>query len=622
MTSTIPKTIVVNFEVCARTFTNVLIRPSFRPPTKGFTDQFRDFMKNWRGCTYDEEQKTGAFPLEHFQARRQLLQTDLGNRYRTTVIEIGDFSSTVLDILRKSPEQQDRENQERERIDQCMKTYLSEHMNRVLSPYQRKAVVYAAMRRFRCLIADDMGLGKTLESIACFAYSLGADRQLGIEQKPLLVICPSSLRIQWGVELCRWMPETFSSPETDILVVLKGTDYEKKRTGNEKVVIISYDLAAKLDNHLKLHGFGMAIVDESHMLKNSDSMRTKRLDPVLRGISRVILLSGTPALARPKELYSQLSILKSSLFPRFHAYGVRYCAGHELPFQIRSKYGGFARKPWDYSGSSNLAELNLILREHIMIRRQKEDVLGELPDKIRECVYVQVPMSKAVQKKMLQAREKVDEQMAWMEANPDKELSDRPRDKSVLEMYQLMATLKSDVVCKYLQEFFESNEDDTMKVLVFAHHKAMLDALEETCETKIKLPYMRIDGSISAVKRAENVDRFQNDPACRIALLSITAAGVGLTLTKANVEIFAELHWTPGVLSQAESRAHRRGQERKVVVQYLVGKDTMEVDMWNMLEQKIDVVSSMLDHTSAHKRTGMEAQLIDVGQKRLKPITD
>lgn len=606
-----PRSIIINFEF-QKDAVNLLIRPSFRPPTKGFTDAFREFLKEWRGCSFSESEKTGMVPLEHFEARRSMLERDLANTYRATEIQVNEISPCVLDIVRKSPEKKMQEEMEKKQIEENCSKYLPGKVIKALKPYQRKAIVFAAFHKGRCIIGDEMGLGKSFESIACYRYFKGEDIHKGMAPGKLLIVCPSSLRIQWSEELCKWLPDDFTHPSKDILVVLKGSDYVKDIAEKSKVIITSYDLASKLSNQLWDINVDTAIVDECHMLKNPDSKRTKNLSPLLRTRKRIFLLSGTPALARPKELFSQIGIIDKNLFPRFHNYGVKYCNGHELPFKVRTRKNIMVNA-WDYNGSSNLGELNLILREKIMIRRQKEEVLKELPPKMREKIFVNIALSKAFKKKMLKMREKITSEKNFHPKSKEPE-----REKSILEMYQAMSKLKTQSACKYIEEFFEANEDPSLKVLIFAHHKVMLDAIESVCTNKIKLGYMRIDGSVDSKKRAQGVTDFQNDPKCRIGILSITAAGVGLTLTKATIAIFCELHWTPGILQQAEARMHRIGQEKRVVVHYLIGKDTLEEDIWEMIEKKIDVVSTMLDYGSKHKQSGMDASEIATGQKRIK----
>ena len=135
---------------------------------------------------------------------------------------------------------------------------------------------------------------------------------------------------------------------------------------------------------------------------------------------------------------------------------------------------------------------------------------------------------------------------------------------------------------------------------MFAHHKSVMDALEQNLVRGLKgaKAMMRIDGTTPPRERQRLVEAFQNNPSTRLALLSVTAAGTGLTLTAASAVLFAELHWTPGVLVQAEDRAHRIGQHASVNVHYLVLKDeSQSVDMalWRAIGNKVKVVGKTID---------------------------
>lgn len=134
----------------------------------------------------------------------------------------------------------------------------------------------------------------------------------------------------------------------------------------------------------------------------------------------------------------------------------------------------------------------------------------------------------------------------------------------------------------------EENGGNGGKLLVFAHHMAVLDGLQATC-ARARVGFIRIDGKVPGLERQKLVNQFQNDPAIKVAVLGLTAAGQGLTLTAASTVVFAELHWTPGVLVQAEDRAHRIGQRGAVNVIYLVaqGDDGIDSLLWQCIGRKV-----------------------------------
>jgi len=142
------------------------------------------------------------------------------------------------------------------------------------------------------------------------------------------------------------------------------------------IYIFSYNIASRMAGILNRRGVKMIIVDETHFLKSRDSLRAKNLVPILMRCKRVLLLSGTPILARPAEIYNQLRILRPDVFLTFNDFGKRYCNPRE------SYYGV------DWSGSRNKRELHMLIERNIMIRRLKSEVLTDLPAKRRQKIAI------------------------------------------------------------------------------------------------------------------------------------------------------------------------------------------------------------------------------------------
>ena len=141
------------------------------------------------------------------------------------------------------------------------------------------------------------------------------------------------------------------------------------------------------------------------------------------------------------------------------------------------------------------------------------------------------------------------------------------------------------------------------KLLLFAHHIKVLDALAEHFR-KGKTPYVRVDGQVASDNRQVQCDRFQRDESVRVALLSIAAAGVGLTLTAGSHVVFAECSWEIGKLRQAEDRAHRIGQTSSVIVQYMLAEGTLDDWMWRTVERKLEVTASTMDGAALANTSG------------------
>ncbi|BFU23002.1 helicase, putative [Entamoeba histolytica HM-1:IMSS-B] len=425
-----------------------------------------------------------------------------------------------------------------------------------LKPFQVQGVEFGIRHNGRCLIADEMGLGKTLQAISIAQYYK--------TDWPLLVICPSSLRTNWKNEIV-----TNCKCYDDVVVMFSSKDLNKPWG---KVTIVSYEIAAKHAQEILDKQFKIVIADECHYLKNSQSKRCRELLPVLVNAEHTILLSGTALLSRPSELYPQMQALRFPIFSSFHNFGIRYCNAKVTQFG------------WDYTGNSHLPELHILLSKFVMIRRLKEEVLSELPDKERMEVVIDISQEDIIKMKDLRLAAEIQK----------KKLGDKvekfTKQIQFVELYNMTCTAKLKGVCSFLDKMIIEGK----KLLVFGHHQEMLDGIE-TYIKENNIEYIRIDGSTNASLRAKYVDRFQKEKRIRIAILSVTAAGTGITLHSADTVVFAELYWTPGVLRQAEDRVHRIGQKNDVRIFYLIGKQTVDDLIWPLLEKKLKISGETLD---------------------------
>jgi SWI/SNF-related matrix-associated actin-dependent regulator 1 of chromatin subfamily A len=263
------------------------------------------------------------------------------------------------------------------------------------------------------------------------------------------------------------------------------------------------------------------------------------------------------------EGYTSLYVLRPDLFYNFGKYGKRYCDPIPTPFGI------------NWSGASYTKELHFILST-MMIRRLKKDVLSELPPKRRSKIEIEVD------KKILE------------QIKNNEKVNNGINNESVMDLYSLSGLAKIKGVIEYISDLLESDE----KFLLFAHHQIVLNSIEEFLKRK-KKKYIRIDGKTPQEMRFEYVKQYQEDINYKVALLSINAASTGLTLTSANIVVFAELIWTPALMIQAEDRAHRIGQEHNCVnIHYLYASDTLDEVIFSKLNSKHHVVTTTLDNKS------------------------
>ncbi|XP_042877338.1 SWI/SNF-related matrix-associated actin-dependent regulator of chromatin subfamily A-like protein 1 [Penaeus japonicus] len=525
----------------------------------GYHQQMIEIFKTMPTKKYDVETKRWNFEISEHDKLVQALAP-----LRPAVC-ISPLPSFVRRILRSA---------ETEIPASCVDLFgLDPKLLDALMPFQHEGVCYGVSHNGRALIADDMGLGKTIQALGVAAYYR--------QEWPLLVVTPSSVRYSWAKSIERWIGSVSLG---DIMVVGSGRD----PVGGSAVVIMSYDLLARRAKEVHNCNFQVVIMDESHMLKSFKTARYKAAAPIMKKAKRVLLLSGTPALSRPSELYTQISGIDPSLFPSFQEFGVRYCAGKQLPWG------------WDFSGSSNLEELQILLEARIMIRRLKSQVLDQLPSKQRMTVILDPTSIQASTKSMQDAAKQFGAKKGVQKHG------------ALLQFFAETSSAKLKAVSEYIKELFEAEK----KFLVFAHHQVMLDKLCETCEAA-KVDYIRIDGKTPGEMRQNFVNKFQTKDSVKVAVLSITAANTGLTLTAAQIVVFAELFWNPGILVQAEDRAHRIGQEDCVMVQYLVAQGTADDYIWPLVQAKLEVLGkagltkdNFSDAGSSHQKDSEQESIL------------
>eukprot|EP01028_Stygiella_incarcerata_P012118 TRINITY_DN7289_c0_g1_i5.p1 TRINITY_DN7289_c0_g1~~TRINITY_DN7289_c0_g1_i5.p1 ORF type:complete len:787 (+),score=224.21 TRINITY_DN7289_c0_g1_i5:74-2434(+) len=481
-------------------------------------------------------------------------------------VPVSDIPSNVFSFVKRWEEERDSEDENIRSAWAVMTEELPPPFIDVLFPFQKEGIVEGIRRKGRILLADDPGLGKTIQALG-IAWVFR-------KSWPLLIICPSSVRFVWKDEIERWFTD---SPETkSVQVILSGKD---SISGN--IVILSYDLCATHQQSLKR--FRCVIADEAHALKSHDAKRTKVIAPILLRAKHSILLTGTPSLNRPIELFTQVHCLIPSLFPSRMKFGFRYC---------NAKMGPFG---WDMQGSSNLTELNWLLEESIMVRRKKDAVLLTLPPKKRyhHSVELTDEGKRNLEENMAEMSD-LEKKISRISDPIEKERVKFDYKRCITDRYRLSGVAKLEGAKRFLHDFMSNNEE---KVIVFAHHQAVLDGIEDAAK-EWNMEYVRIDGSTSPKKRPEYCAQFRTVPSCRLAILSITAAGVGITLTPCSRVVFAELYWTPGIIVQAEDRAHRLSQKEDVEVHFLIGKGTLDTHIWPLLQRKLRVVGHALEGKS------------------------
>ena len=387
----------------------------------------------------------------------------------------------------------------------------------------------------------------------------------------VLIICPSSLKINWMREVQNFC---------DDVSIIQGTHWNPTR-----FTIMNYDILKnfhtieernkeyedwELRREIADFNPDLLILDEAHYIKNHKSKRGAILKDLSKNFNcdRVWLLTGTPIANRPMDYYNLLSIIDSPVANNWVHYAKTYCEG------MRFKKGG--KYVWVTKGASNLGELSTKTKRTIL-RRKKEDVL-DLPEKLITPVYLElqnVDGYKSVWENYMTKRK-----LEGKKGNPAKDIVEM----TLLRSFIAMETVPYSI--EKTEEALELNK----KVIIFCNFNDEMDYFLRHFGNKA----VSVRGGMTDKQKQMSVDRFQEDDSCMVFVGQIKAAGVGLTLTKAEIVIMNSLDWVPGNHEQAEDRAYRIGQKETVNIYYMLIDDTIDTLVWYILNEKKKVIGTIM----------------------------
>ena len=414
-------------------------------------------------------------------------------------------------------------------------------------PYQLKGIARGLQLK-RFMNCDEPGLGKTLQSIATINLA---------DAFPCLVVCPSSLKINW---LREW--EKFTDKKAMILTdKVRDTWTFFFQTGMHQVFIVNYESLKKyfvqrikkaegwtlrdVEFRNSINLFKSVIIDESHRCKSASTQQAKFCKGICTGKEWVIELTGTPVVNRPKDLIPQLAILdRMNDFGGYKPFVDRYCSGQRE--------------------ASNLRELNFNLWKYCMFRREKSLVLTDLPDKIRQVNTCEITNRKEY---MDAERDLIMYLQKYKDADDDK-IAKAMRGEVMVRiniLRQISARGKVRDVIEFVKDFRENGK----KIILFC----------------------------SQDEKQRAVDAFQNNPKADIIICSIKAAGVGLTLTASSNVAFVEFPWTYADCCQCEDRAHRIGQKDSVTCYYFLGRRTIDEKVYRIIQEKKNIANAVTGST-------------------------
>jgi len=567
-------------------------------------------------CTYEEKfiAKEAGFK---WNAKEKKWWTE---NY-TNALKLSDYASSELieqieRKLQEEKEQKERALEASRAIDAQIDIPCPEGFSYL--PFQKAGIAYC-LERFQAiqegsnikgsfhpkgvLIGDDMGLGKTFQAIGFINAT---------DIKDILIICPATLKLNWRNELEKFMTRSLSVGIAD-----------SKCFCETDIVIMNYDIVHKYELELRKKTWDLIIADESHLLRNSNTIRSacilggvlgkgkeqKSIAPIPTRF--FLALSGTAIVNRHKDLWPILHGLDPFQWPKFWSFAKKFCGAYQ------TRYG------WDLSGSTNGRELQEILRTRMMVRRKKEDVLPDLPKKRRQIIELSpngaIQEIQAEQNAWKKNEERLEKLRTRLEIAKVSENSGEYKKavedlkEAVLVAFEEMSKLRHKTAVAKIPhaiEFIENClEEEEEKIIIFAHHQDVINRIKNYFGSKAVV----LTGKESLEEKQEAVDRFQNDPSCLLFIGSMRAAGLGITLTASSHEIFLEEDWTPAVISQCEDRAVRIGAVADfVLIQHLVFEESLDVKMAKTVVNKQEIIDRAFDDKNMSEEEAERELLIPV----------
>lgn len=440
-------------------------------------------------------------------------------------------------------------------------------MGRTPYEHQKEGIKFLLSRK-KAILADDMGLGKTIQAVVS---------TLATESKKVLIICPSSTKINWEREINmfgeydtsiiqgrKWKPAKYTIINYDIL---KNFHTVKKR-GEKPIEELTQILDEKFDT---------LIVDEAHYLKNHKSIRGSIVTDLVKktDFENVWLLTGTPVANRPKDLYNLLKIIGHPLADNWQFYVKRYCDAKNFKKRLKN---GKIKNIWLVDGNSNLGELSIRIKNKVL-RRMKEEVL-DMPDKTIIPVFNQLSSKEWVEYDNLWEEYLIKRKEQKKRGSPQRDLVEL----ILLRQFIAMKAIPNTI------ELVDSAIEEDKKVIIFTTFNDELLDLQEYYGNKCVVH----NGSMSSNDKQHSVDEFQNNPNKKVFIGNIMSAGVGITLTAADTVVFNSFDWVPGNNEQAEDRSYRIGQKNNVSVYYQLFDDTISTRMWYTLKHKKNVINQII----------------------------
>ena len=453
-----------------------------------------------------------------------------------------------------------------------------------LYEYQKLGVEFFLNSGGRALLADSPGVGKTVQALGFLTHT---------QYKRSLIVCPASVKFSWENEIDKWtnLSSFVVGPKTKLEEIPPDVN----------CIIVNYDILKKFFNEFMKYRWDCLVVDECHLIKSQTAIRSKVIKSLAKNIPHVLMLTGTPVLSRPIEIFNVLNIIDPKVWNNYYHFAVRYCAG-------KQGYWGFEAK-----GATNLDELRVRISRYFL-RRTKEEVLPQLPPKNFIDVPIDLPVE-AREEYELAEKSLIKYLKEYKKDKTDREIARTLQAEKLVRLNllrEINTTGKIPTAKELIDNIIESGE----KVLVFSGFNSPLKKLvAEYPDNSVLLL-----GETPIEERGTIVQTFQQNPDVKIFFGGIRSAGVGITLTAASNVIFLDYDYVPAAMEQALNRAHRPGAVyQSLNIYQIVSRNTIDGFMKRLLDRKQEIVDQLIEGEDEVKTVKMmDGYLKELEQKYKK----
>lgn len=555
--------------------------------------EIKDLLKA-NGFKFDSQLRAWYIRYSNSEAFLKLL-TKIKDRVNFANVLVDGLDSIIENVKKEIEEKKKEKEKELENF------YIPVPNGLAYKGYQKEFVMFAKDRK-HTILADEMGLGKTIQAIALLNL---------LQPNKVLIVSPAFLKYNWQAELNKWL-----AYENDIEVInSKNVNVIKEK--ERGIFIVNYEITDKLDRNVK---YDFIVYDEAHFMKNIEAKRTYY--SLSLQADRYLYMTGTPILNNGAEIVPILmKINNPEVFQEdieaytklakreYWAFANRYCYIEENRF---GKKVGQVKKP---------EELKAYLSD-LLIRRTKDQVLSELPDKIRMIVklssqykdYVREEKELFIKIKEGLGKRVKEEEVSYNKEKSNTKLTLQEKIKEIKEelknkmddigrlfmLRHLLGLEKVEITVNYVLDLIEQTKDK--RIVVMTWHKDVAEYIAEYLQ-KEGVKTLLNTGDTDIERRQAFVEEFQkDDDEIKVFVGTIKASGVGITLTKAKNMVFAEISYVPADIVQAEDRIHRIGQKADATIHFLINEGSIDEEILKTVENKEIDISNVLENSEYKKK--------------------